>query len=419
MNSLSLDKFREIIGYNPYHFFGLANSTSVPVNSQCNTVVTQYGYQSAQAAGRFEIQQAISKAEETLRSYLQYPVAPQYIETTLPYAKYFDQRLIRTWPADPTGGWISVQAPDGYISAMGVESLTLLSDVAAVVYSDVFGTGVNDTFTVTIPTTETDESKIAVFFSEADRLTSDLDEWQIEPVSVSITGGNAIVTGRSWLLVKPSKYQKFTNMGPLDPSTAANFVTTLAVYVKTTNPDGMTDTDSMGTFLWDSQPSLGWWGFCCQNSTDPAAVAKSLARVGIRDERLGIVFPGQAIYNTTTQQWVMTIPPWFNLCRPPDKVTIRYLAGYPLDDSGQMNIRLARAVAYLAMAELAERICACDSANRVLYRYQLPLNQTGSDQETFATTREMLNNPFGNRYGSWAAWNEVKNLRLVRGTSPS
>lgn len=414
---LSLDAFRQIIGYNPYHFWGLANSL-VPVNTQCNTVVTQYGYQSAQAAGRFEISQAIIKAQETLRGYLQYPVAPTYIETIVPYTKFLDQRIVRTWPADPTGGWVSVQAPDGKIEAMGIESLTLL-DTVAVTYSDVYSSGLNDTFTVSVATTETDANKLAVYFSQADRLDNEAvgAAWRIEPVNVSADGTTAVITGRAWLLVKPSKYQKFTNMGPLNPSDSSNFVTTLEIYLRETDPDGVTDDTAMGTFVWDSIPNLGWWGFCCQNSTDPAAIAQSIARVGIRNNELGIVFPGQAIYNTTSQTWVMTVPPWWNLCHPPDKVKLRYLAGYPLEANGQMNSRLARAVAYLAMAELAERICACDAANRVIYRHQLPLNQTGADQETFATTRQMLENPFGNRYGSWAAWNEIKQLRLVRGTS--
>jgi len=416
MNLLPLDTFRRILKYNPYHFWGLAGP-AVPVDSQCNTVVAEYAYQSNNAGGRDDIRQAIEYAEQKLRAFLGYPVAPMYLEATVPYPSYLDQRFVKMWPSDPTGGWISVMLPDQYVQAIGVESLTPLSEVN-VSYSDQFGSGVYDTFTITVPTTETDPKKIAVYFAESDRFddTKTSERWRIQPVHVSISSGIATITGRAWLLVKPILYQKFTRVSPLDPANPSNFVTKLAVYLRTTNPDGKTEEDAQGVFIWDTVPLASWWGFCCSTYTDPAATAKSIARVGIRGNGIGgIVLPGEAIYNTNTNQWSMTNPPWPGICRPPQKVKIRYLAGYPLSEEGQMDSRLANAVAYLAMANMSERICACDNANRTLWRYQLPLNQTGNQQETFAVSREMLNNPLGNRYGDWLAWNEIKNLRLPRG----
>lgn len=409
---LPLDFFRQILGYHPYHFWGLANA-DVPVNSQCNTIVTEYAYQGENAAGRYEIRQALINAQEKLRAFLQYPIAPQYLEETVTYPAYLDQRLFRDYPVAPSGGWVSVQLPDGYIQSIGVESLSLVG-TAALTFSDRYGTGTNDTFTLSIATSETDVSKIAVYFAAADRLDSSAvgAQWRIEPVDISISGGIATITGRAWLLVKPSLYQKFTRVSALNPDTVANFVTTLEVYVRTTEPDGNTVDTSQGAFVWES-----WPGECCSTQTDPAGVARSIARVGIRNAAAGIVIPGEAIYNATDDAWYASAPPWSGICRPPQQVTVRYLAGVPLEANGQVNARFARAVAYLAMAELAERICACDTANRTLYRYQLPLNQTGANQETFAVTREQLNNPLGNRYGHWAAWNEIKTLRLVRGIS--
>lgn len=414
---LPLDTFRGILGFNPFHFWGLAGS-AVPVDSQCNTVIAEYAYQSTNAGGRWEIRQALINAQEKLRGYLQYPIAPQYVSEKVTYPSYLDQRIIRVSPSDPTGGWVSVFTPDGYLQAIGLEALTLL-DTVAVAYSDEYGTGVNDTFTISVTTTETDPNNIAVYFAQADRLNSEDvgAAWRIEPVNVSITGGVATITGRAWLLVKPILYQKYTRINPIDPGVAGNFVTTLEIYTRTTTATGTTVDTAQGAFSWDSIPNYGWWGFCCGNSSDPAGVAQAIARVGIRNAYEGVVIPGEAIYNETTQQWNMTIPPWSGICRPPQQVTVRYLAGYPLQANGQMDARFARAVSYLAMAELGERICACDNANRTLWRYQQELNRTSQAEDTFATTREMLNNPLGNRRGHWQAWNEIKALRLVRGTS--
>lgn len=414
---LPLETFRSILKYPPYQFWGLDNA-DVRLDSQCNGVVYEYTFQSAGVGGRDDIRQSLILAQEKLRDWLKYPIAPQYLEETVPYPTYYDERLIRLSPMGSDGGWLSVTLPDGYIQAVGVESLELL-DTVAVSYEDRYNTGTYDTFTLTVATDETDPLKLAVYFAEGDRLDNQAvgARWRIQPVQISIDTGVASITGRSWLLIKPELYEAYNRQNPLNPDTLANYVSTLEVYVRTTNPNGMTAATSQGAFIWDTQPTFNWWGFCCQGSSDPASTATALARVGIKDAGLGIVIPGEAVYNESESQWQMTVPPWSGICRPPQDVTVRYLAGVPLDANGNMNTRLAHAVAYLAMAELPERICACDNANRTLYYYQQEINKTGADQDTFAVTREQLNNPFGNKRGHWLAWNEIKNLRLVRGTS--
>jgi len=420
MNSLlPLDTFRQILKYPPYQFWGLDNA-DVRLDSQCNGVVYEYTFQSAGVGGRDDIRQALIPAQEKLRSYLMYPIAPQYLSETVTYPSFYDERLMRYSPMGADGGWLSVTLPDNYVQAVGVESLTLVG-TEDVTYTDQFNTGTYDTFTLTIATDETDPLKLAVYFSATDRF-DDLevgDQWKVEPVQISISGGIATITGRSWILIQPILYEAYNRQNPLDPDTLANYVETLDVYVRTTNPNGTTTDDSQGVFLWDTTPGWDWWGFCCQESSDPAAVARALARVGIKNSRLGIVIPGEAVYNESTEEWSATRPPWSGICRPPQDVTVRYLAGYPLSSNGAIDTRLAHAVAYLAMAELPERICACDNANRTLYRYQQEINKTGTDQDTFAVTRAMLNNPLGNKMGHWYAWNEIQDLASPRGVSQS
>ncbi|HEY4714291.1 MAG TPA: hypothetical protein VIH30_08660, partial [Aquirhabdus sp.] len=58
---LPLETFRRIVHYHPFHFWGLADSANAPV-SQCNDVVTKFGYQASDAAGRDDILQAIETA---------------------------------------------------------------------------------------------------------------------------------------------------------------------------------------------------------------------------------------------------------------------------------------------------------------------------------------------------------------------
>lgn len=402
---LPLDAFRRIIGYHPFHFWGLANNT-IPISSACSTIVAEYAYQNANAVGRSEIRQAILDAENLLLPRLQYSVAPRYAEQTVQYPA-------NVWsPVDLSGRWLSVMIPqEGYVQTMGIEARTLLG-TPAVTYSDADGDGVNDTFTLTIATTETDVRNLAAYFQASDRLDGAAvsERYRIEPLQISISGGTATIKGRSWLLVEPIHYEGYTQQQAIDPSDTTKFATNLEVYTRKTNADGVTNETAQGLFIWETMPYPSW---ACCNAGDPAGLSYGIARVGIRDSLNGLVAPGEAVY--ADGSWSANSPLWGTECRAPDHVTLRYLAGAPLLADGQMQPRLQTLVARLAMAQLATRICGCDVANRELYHWQYDLSKIGSATEQYAITRSNLGNPFGTRRGETFAWQEVQDLRLVRG----
>lgn len=420
-----LDTFRKIIGYNPWHFWQLSDPTYVPVNSNCNDVVYEYNWQNVQAVGRDAVREALERAEEKLGDYLGYDIAPKYHDDLVPWRKYYDKRLSRVWNGDPRGQFISVQLPRGQVQAIGVESLTLIGN-ANVARTDADGDGLAESFSVTIATTETDPLKIAAYFTSTDRLDSEPvgDRWRVQPVSVTISGGNAVIRGKSWLVVRPILYEgvDVSDTGNnIDPTVAANFATQLAVYVRTTNPNGETVSTSQAVLEWETEPAHGWWCCCgCQSSssltggyTDPASYAQAVARAGIRDAELGVVIPDAAVRNATTGVWSSLS---WNTCREPDRARVRYLAGVALDANGQMNARWAKIVARLAAAELAERLCACDIANKELYRWQFDLARSaGANDESYQMSESDLDNPFGTARGHVQAWREVRNLRRVLG----
>jgi hypothetical protein len=79
---------------------------------------------------------------------------------------------------------------------------------------------------VTVATTLTDPGEVAIYFVLGDRLDDDMAlsaRWRIEPVSVTISGGNATIKGKRWLVVKPLLYQDKGNY-PIDPTVTANFI---------------------------------------------------------------------------------------------------------------------------------------------------------------------------------------------------
>lgn len=402
---LSLERWRAVIGYNPWHFWGLWHSTIAPVSSACNAVVQKYAWQAADAGGRDDIAEAIITAEHRFQGLTGFWPAPRYCKATVKFPQYPNPQVSRLGYGGSDGRWISLVMPDKHIQAIGVESLTSLSSNAALVFSDADGDGVNDTFTITLAVPTTDAGRIAVYFKAADRLGEVRSEkWRV-PVRVSISAGTATIVGRAWNVVKPLLYE--TAQTDLHADDAANFVTGLEVYDRGTEIDGTTETTAQVTFIWETLP-YPYWCSLPANSTDPASYAYAIGRATIRDARAGIIGVGEALYDPIGAQWYSTSG-WNGngAYRPPDRVEVRYLAGWPLQDN-IMSPKMERIIARFAAAEMSRRICACDNANREIYRWQFDLSRSGgSNDEAYAYfPREKLNNPFGMLRGQVYAYDE-------------
>jgi hypothetical protein len=429
MTLLPLEDFRRVIGYHPFHFWGLADDTLVPVTSKCNDVLKEYAWQGTDRVGRNEIREAIETAENLLRDYLGYAVAPEYREETVKWQRYADLSRTRHANWDAHGLFIGTRLPwgSGQVQAVGVETLTLAGTVttagASLVYSDEDGDTLDDTFTATLATAETDADKFAIYFAAADRWDGSAvgEKWRLKPVRATISGGTLTITGPIWLAVLPVLYEGVGTQN-LDPTATATFAASLEIYTRETEPDGNTLATCQAMLIWETEPCHGWW-CCCgacgdvaynptDSSLDPAAEGRAIARAGIRDARLGEVNIGEALLNTTTGIW--SAVSW-GACREPDRVQVRYLAGQPLENQDVAR-KFQTITARLAAAELGRPLCACEPANKELARWQFDLARTaGNNDEHFAISAEDLNNPFGTRRGQAWAWKQVKTLRLAPG----
>lgn len=431
---LPLETFRKVLGWNPFWFFGLSNSGLMPVNSECPQVVKQYAWQNTNAVGRYEIGQAIESAENLLQMYLGYSVAPKYSEVTIPWPRFYDNAMSRWGTWDATGRYIAPRLPFGYgqVQSLGTELLTLVGTAtvgaATLVFTNQFngaGLALDDTFTITLPTTETDPTKLAVYFAQADRPDGApiSSEWRVQPVQVSISAGVATIIGRIWLIVRPILYDN-ANLQPLDPADLAAsgpYAQSLLVYSRTTDPTGATYQTSMVTLNWETSPIHGWWCCCgCQQSSvyapnasqDPAATGYGVGRGIIRDSKMGIIGVDGALYDSSSGVWRGI--PWAD-CHEPDSVTFRILAGYPLEN-GQLSKKYEQTVVRLALAELGFPICACEQANRDIYHWQLDMSRSQGTEDVYGfISREDLANPLGTRRGAIWAWHKVRNERLTPG----
>lgn len=422
MNPLmTVEMWRRHFSYNPFHFWGMSNS-KVPVTSACNTIVRKYAWQLADQGGREDIERAILSAEALLEDYLGFPVAPRYIEETVPWPKMANQAVWRRMNAmGADGRRLGVKMPDGYVHEIGYESITSLGDVA-ITTSDADADGLLDTFTAIVATTETDANKIAVYFTATDRLNGDgLEEkWRINPIKASISGGNATVRGPLWMLVRPILFEGYTT-ATINPDTVGNYVTNVTIAVRETETEGTTLTTAQAVFLWETVPCGGVPCICggCSGLSyttsefDPAAVGKAIARASVRDVKGGIIVAAHAVLNSTTGLWSDFA---WTAYREPDRMTVRYLAGYPLENQ-QMATKWQIIVARLAAAEMGRRICACDAALQDLYHWQFDLSRAaGANDEQYSISPSDLDNPFGTRRGHVWAWKQVKNLRRVGST---
>lgn len=421
---LPLDTFRAQLGLNPWHFWQLADARIVPVESKCSTLVFEHDWQGSDAAGRASVRDAILRAEEKLSTYLGYRPAPAYVQDTLPWPRFGQADHIRFQNLDATGRRVALMLREGMVQALGTEQRTLIGTATvagdSLVYSDQLGTGFDDTFIITLPiplgmTLTTDQ--VAVYFAAGDRLDGANvgERWRVQPVKVSISGGNVVIVGRRWLVVKPLLYEA-PRQQALDPTQAANFVTSLEVYQRTTYQDGTTAATSQAALIYESRACPCGWGAWFPNtapaSTDPAAAAQIPARTGIRDADLGLITPASAIYDPTAGTWSDTTG--YGCWYEPDRVAVRYLAGVPLE-GGQMARRWQQVVVELAAAELKRRICACRETNERLHDLQQDLTLQTTQTERYQTAPEDLSNPFGTRRGHIRAWRAVKDLILRRG----
>lgn len=422
MPSLSLEEWRRQMGLHPYFFWGMADSSVLRVTQQSDPVLKKYAYQDGDDVGRDDILEAIVSAEQKLRAYLNFRPGPQYTEATVLWPALGDTRLTRIIPSGAGGGWLGVFLPEGEIRAVGIEGLTFIS-TPVLTYSDPDGDGINELATCTVATTITDTAQIAAYFQASDRLNGDAagEEYRIRPVTVSISGGVATIRIPSWLLVRPIQYEGFDLQSTdLNPATAGVLASSIDIYQRTTNTNGTTAATSQAVIIWETSPSHGWW-CCCANCGpnyngspfDPAAIAQSVARVGIYDARLGIVTPAPASYDATTGIW-SAFPA--SICQEPDRVLVRYLAGVASPDGQQLAREWQIAVARLATAELTRPICAKYAANRAITHWQFDrARATGADDESYQIGPGDLDNPFGTRMGQIDAWKRVKRLELTRG----
>lgn len=387
---LPIDTWAAIMGVSPW-WTNQCGEGIPGGGAQCDHVLMQFPWH-GDFLSREEIARSIAKAEEMVAEELNYWPAPKYITDEVhPYPRPFKRELYG-YAGTPRGQWKAVQLNWGKVQGGGIMARTLVNIAGAVVMSDNDGDGINDRFTVTVATTVTDPTEIAIYFVSADRNGVALDEtWRIRPVNVTISGGNAVITGHPSLLVKPDLTLR-VDPSSLDVTVAANFVTTVEVHRVYLDTTSTTASPSQGIVMWENPDC----------AVPPCSVEWLPVCQGARNADQGLV-------SVDYRQGGLYCAPQD---REPDRVNLHYLAGAPLVN-GQMARAMADIVAHLATGILPVGPCGCERSDRIISWWR-NLPSHGNESARPLTMREIDDCPFGQSRGALWAWKRVENLRQER-----
>lgn len=387
---LPLDTWAAIMGINPWEFNQVGEGFPVVNRAQCPYVWFQFPWQE-DFLSREELAQTIARAEFAMAQELHYWPAPKdFVNEVHPYPRPFNRSLYGGG-GTPRGQWKALQLNWGKVQGGGVLVRTAVNLAGAVVLTDNDGDGIADRFTVTVATTITNADEIALYFTSADRNGVPVaEQWRVRPVNVTLSGGNAIITGHPSLLIKPD-LTTITNPDILNVSTAANFVTALEVYRLYLDTTSTAANPAQGTALWED-PACG---------APPCAVEWLPVCQGARNAEMGLV-------SVDYLQGGLYCPP---SDREPDRVALHYVAGEPLVN-GQMNPSMADVVAHLATAWLPVTKCGCDRSNRIL-DYWRGIEAVDTEGVVGVTLKQSDDNPFGVQRGALYAWERVQQMRQL------
>lgn len=420
---LSLERFSQIIGVTPPHFWGAKGETYFPDINDCNGIFWHYYWQSQDNVSRTEIANAIKEAEDDITRIIGYSPAPHWIEDEVKmYSRHYRRDVYSYGMQDVRGMQKAVKINEGKFIEGGRRAVSVVTAGVAVVYSDEDGDGYDETATITTATTLTNACEIKCYIAGEG---GDAD-WEIrQPRSVTIAGGNVTFVYWAWQLLDPDLQQAFptsSGISPIDLEAAASYVATVDVYREYND-----FTQASCQLLWERIPvinaGLNIIGFCCESCGGAGCPAcEFVAQDGcihVKDSDGTFVVPQPATYDSTDGQWERAIP---SVCRDPDLIKVWYYAG----DFSQKYLAQttcdplsdwwAQTITWLAVARVNRPFCTCNNSLTLLNDLQRDLSFVSSrDLGTFTISSSDLDNPLGTRAGEVKAWKRINRISSAIG----
>ncbi len=408
---LPLDRWAKILGLEPRHFNGV--TTSLTPTENCGDVWLQYAWQHADRVGRDDVAMAIAQAEADIIEALGYYPVPVWTEGEI-------KRTPRPNDAELVGGsglfnargyFTSVRTDYGHVIRGGVEVKTLIdtavrSEPAVIgdtmALSDADGDGYNETVTITLPTTVTDDNEIRCYFHGH----SGADEWEIRPLrSVTIAGGNVVIVFDKHLIPHPALWEAL-DAAAIDGDTDTNFETQIDVYRVYNDPS------DQGEMQWEATP-----GFCeCVLATCETCTWTTQDHcLQTRDPRLGLITYRPATWDADDEEFDSAT---LAVYRQPERVSLNYQHGYRSSKVTrpyvEMDPLFERMITYYSVTLLDRPICNCNNIESFIKQWVEDLALIAESGSYRISARD-YQCPWGTKKGAIWAWKQAQKLAIGRG----
>lgn len=372
--------------------FNQLESPSLQNNTVCGDIFFQQSWLHSDRVGRDDIAMAIYQAEQDIAKEVGFNLMPDWtLDERLSYPRPAPAELYGVG-VNPRWQLKSVEALRGHLISGGIKAKTLISAGAVVVRTDADVDSYAELCTVTVPITITDTNEVRAYYPSK----NGDDAWEIRPIKVSINGGNATITFKSWQIAAANQMDALT-ANVLNADLPGSYETTIDVYRVYNQPSPQVQ------FLWEGE--AGCCGTCvaCQLGTQDGCFH-------LRDARLGFVVPAPASYDGATGDW--TGLDW-SACREPDQVRLWYYSGYRdnslLRPYAELSPYWKYAIAYYAASKFERPVCGCSNVNQFIDKWRMDA-AFSNDAGSFTMTAELVANRLGTSMGALYAYRAIQKL---------
>jgi hypothetical protein len=412
---LSLDQYAAVLGYPPPAFGSAYSGVIFPGDYACQ-FIWQHEWQGRDAVSREEIAREIAAAEQDIANYLGWWPAPRWIaQDVRMYPRFHRPEYYEGAGVNVRFQLKSLKTSYGKVIEPGQRALTLLDSAAVPVFTDEDGDTFDETVTITVATTLTDECEIKVYF---DGHNGD-PEWEIRPARTkAMAGGNFVATFYAWQFIDPALWEAFpiaaeggtppVNLG------GASYVGQVDVYREYNDP-----TATSAVFYWEPEPADigGGINSCCGGTgCVRCTLTEQEGCATIRNAETGWLSAAPATYDADDGTWDSAT---WSVCRNPDMVKLYYYCG----NLGELRLadrrcdglsdQWARIIAYLATARLHRPLCDCGGVSSLVDWLQTDL-ALATRESTYTVLWDDLSNPFGTRRGEMEAYRHLRALEPKR-----
>lgn len=389
---LPLDQWASIIGLSPLGFNQL-HSETLEQNTVCGDLFYQSSWQHSDRVGRDDIAMAIQQAEQEIAREVGFNLIPDWtVEERLPYPRPASPELYGMG-YNPRWQAKSVELPRGWIISGGVKTKTLIQAGAAIVRTDDDVDTYAETCTVTVATSVTDVNEIRAYYPAK----SGSDAWEIRPITVTLSGGNAIIKFKAWQVAAANQMDAL-NAEPLDADVAGSYETTIDVYRVYNDPS------TQAQLMWEDTPNCCGSCTACQFETQAACFH-------LRDPRMGFAVPTPATWSSADQEFTAQE---FTACREPDQVRFWYWSGYQDQSLARPKVEMSTywkyAVAYFAASKFERPVCGCSNVNQFIEKWRRDAAFSSQEEGGFTVTAEIAANRLGTSMGALYAWRRIQQL---------